>query len=686
MDDPGGRTAPTRQPALFGRARRRATATALCAALLAVACSGDEGADEPGSADRELEGSIELVVTDADRCDPIADGCLYPFPNDHFTVADDTSPTGRRVALDQASMPANADGVHIDPTHWNALDGFSPGAAVLLQIPDLDLAASGVAPITDIEQSLDPASPTVLLDADTGERIPHWVESDTYADESGEVATTFVRPAVSLPEGHRIVVAVRGLVDGRGDDVPPTDAFRALRDRLETDVAELEDRREAMEAVFDDLDRAGVPREDLILAWDFTVASAEALSSRLLQMRDDAFAALGDDAPAFSITTTTPSDRAGIATEVEGTYEIPLYLDQGGITGSSLVLDDDGRPTQTGTYIASFTCVIPEGASASDPAGTGVYGHGLLGSGRQVLGASSAVAAQGNFVFCGTDLIGMAEDDIANAVAIIGDLSTFNTLADRLHQGHLNTLFLGRLLIHPDGLGSHPAFQDGGTSILTDELVYYGISQGGIMGATTTAVAQDWTLAVLDVPAANYGLLLDRSIDFDPFRAVLDPAYPSAADRALGLQLIQMLWDRGEANGYLQHLIDDPYADTPEHQVLLHVALGDHQVTNIATEIQARTLGLSVHRPVFADGRTTAVNPWFGIPTLEYPFDGSGVVLWDSGAALPPDENQPAREGNDPHGDPRNTPAAIEQIVAFLTTGRIIDVCGDAPCVGVPRE
>ena len=31
------------------------------------------------------------------------------------------------------------------------------------------------------------------------------------------------------------------------------------------------------------------------------------------------------------------------------------------------------------------------------------------------------------------------------------------------------------------------------------------------------------------------------------------------------------------------------------------------------------------------------------------------------------------------------TPAAVEQIVAFLTTGQVIDVCGDAPCAGVPR-
>jgi hypothetical protein len=60
--------------------------------------------------------------------------------------------------------------------------------------------------------------------------------------------------------------------------------------------------------------------------------------------------------------------------------------------------------------------------------------------------------------------------------------------------------------------------------------------------------------------------------------------------------------------------------------------------------------------------------------------------MWDSGAEVPPDTNQPPRAGEDPHGDPRDTPAAIEQIVAFLTTGQIIDVCADQPCVGIPDD
>ncbi len=301
-------------------------------------------------------------------------------------------------------------------------------------------------------------------------------------------------------------------------------------------------------------------------------------------------------------------------------------------------------------------------------------------------GGAGPVAADSNTVFCGTDLIGMSAGDVVNAATILGNVSNFDTLADRLHQGHLNTLFLGRLMIHPDGLGSDPAFQQDGTPLLTDELYYYGISQGGIMGAATTAVAQDWTRAVLGVPGANYSLLLDRSVDFDEFRLVLDPSYPDPADRILVIQLIQMLWDRGEANGHLQHLTANPYPDTPDHVVLLHEAFGDHQVANVATEIEARTIGAAGHRPVLTDGRIADKEVFWGIPEITYPHRGSAIVMWDSGAVPPPLGNTTPTQGADPHEDPRVDPMAIAQITRFLRPdGVVIDVCDGGVCTAEPQ-
>ncbi len=50
----------------------------------------------------------------------------------------------------------------------------------------------------------------------------------------------------------------------------------------------------------------------------------------------------------------------------------------------------------------------------------------------------------------------------------------------------------------------------------------------------------------------NYSVLLNRSVDFDTYAAFLDPAYPDEMSQQMVLSMVQMLWDRGESNGYAQ--------------------------------------------------------------------------------------------------------------------------------------
>ena len=106
--------------------------------------------------------------------------------------------------------------------------------------------------------------------------------------------------------------------------------FRAYRDRLRSDVARASRTGGRTWTTCSARCSAGVDvrRRDLTLAWDFTVASGDNLSERLLAMRDDAFAALGDAAPAFAVTGVAPSTRANLATEVQGTFQVPQLPDR----------------------------------------------------------------------------------------------------------------------------------------------------------------------------------------------------------------------------------------------------------------------------------------------------------------------------------------------------------------------
>lgn len=618
--------------------------------------------------------------------------CLSPFPNDYFTVRDRSTDTGRRIDLAAESMPRNASGAPIDPAEWNRNDGFSPGSPIITFIPGLDLERTGAAPETDIGRSLRATAPIVLLDATSGRRVPHWAELDLSVT-TPEQRPLIVRPAVNFREGHRIIVALRRIRDGSGSTIEPGDAFRAYRDGAKTNEPAIEARRPHMQDVLKTLDRAGVNHDELYLAWDFTVASQRSLSERMLHIRDDAFDSLEGKAPSFSVTQVEDDVDERIVRRVTGTFTVPNYLTGDGAAGNRFNSGPNGLPQRNGDHTAPFICIIPRASLNVDgtvkQARPALYGHGLLGSEREVGAANLRdMANEHNFVFCATRWIGLSEEDIGNAVATLNDLSQFATVADRLQQGMLDTLFLGRLFKAKDGFAAADAFQGSQGKPVFDarELFYDGNSQGGIMGGAVTAVAQDWTRAVLGVPAMNYSTLLQRSTAWDTYRLVFDPAYPDQTDHALILGLVQMLWDRGEANGYVQHLTRDPYRDTPDHTVLMHEAFGDHLVSNSATEVEARVIGARAHRPALADDRSPARQPMWGIEGIDsYPYQGSAIVEWDSGAPPPPVGNIAPREGDDPHGDPRSSRDARRQKSEFLKrNGRVVDVCGGQPCIASP--
>jgi hypothetical protein len=146
-----------------------------------------------------------------------------PFPNDLYTVADRSTPTGRRVHFVQAAMPANAKGVRIDPHAWNWSDGFSPGGMLVVRIPGLDnqtaLQRSKLVPLTDMARAFDRSQGVVVIDAGTGARWPIWAELDTQAARDAD-RNLLIRPARNFLEGHRYIVALRHLVDRRGRPIP----------------------------------------------------------------------------------------------------------------------------------------------------------------------------------------------------------------------------------------------------------------------------------------------------------------------------------------------------------------------------------------------------------------------------------------------------------------------------------
>ena len=640
---------------------------------------------------------------------------MLPFPSDFYTAEDPSTPTGQRIDFNIAAMPRNVAGVPIDPTDYNRADGFSPGQQIVTKVPGLDnpeaFRNTGAVPITDLARYRDKKAPIVVINARTRKRHLIWSELDSNA-ASPEDVTLLIRPGVNFEEGERYIVALRNLKDAEGNAIEPQPAFRAIRDGEPTTDPAIEQRREQLEPVLDTLEEAGIARHDLYLAWDFTVASPESLAGRMLHIRDDAFAQLGDtnladmkvegDAPQFVVTATedfTREENPNVRRRIEGRILVPCYLDAPGCPPGSRFQHNplDGMPVRIpgNMHAASVVCNIPH-AAVEAPSRPATYGHGLLGEAAAVDGVATRVGGEHNITFCATDWSGMSFEDIPNVATILLDAGRFKTLADRGQQGMLNFLYLGRWMIHPDGAVANEAFQiDGKPVIDTERLFYYGGSQGGIMGGSLTSVAPDFDRGVLGVPGMNYSTLLQRSIDFETYSVVMYTAYPDELERQLVLSMIQMLWDRAESNGYAHHMTDDPYPNTPPHEVLLSMAYGDHQVTNWATMVMARTVGASVRAPILDPGRSNEVRPFYGIPRIgEFPFSGSALTVWDvgpfrtdadgqeRGTPPPPPENVPNDVGVDPHGpDASETvPGRLQYSEFMRIDGKVVDTCGDAPC------
>jgi hypothetical protein len=670
------------------------------AVLAAIMLVPGLAAASPHAPARPARPARTTAPASASGCDPIAAvACLLPFPDDYYTVRDPRTDTGRRVNFTSAMMPANVKGVPIDPAEWDRNDGFSPGTPILTVVPGIDLAATGAAPITNIGASLRRAAPIVIIDTRTGRRWPYWAELDANTTDTARQAL-IVRPAVRLAEGTHYVVALRNLRDSAGQQIPAGPAFAAmLAHRPPDGNPVLRARWFSMRRVLAELRRAGVGPAGLYQAWDFTTSGTRSLTERVLHMRDQAFAELGDRAPGAVITSVTDYTQAQnpfAARKVDGYINVPSYLSQpGGPPGSRLHYaaqspGPNALPEQIPGNVqqALFECVIPWAATAK-PARLALFGHGLFGDQTSVSAANAEQAAQeADTIFCGDAWIGMSSGDVPFLISESQDLSNFPAVPDRMQQAYLDFLFLGREMIHPDGLRTLAAFQGpGGRPLIAPHphFGYVGYSLGGIQGTALAALSQDYTRAVLGVPAVDFSTLLNRSVDFVPFEQLLTGSYPDKLAQQIGFGLMQMLWDRGEGDGYVAHVTSAPLERTPVKRVLLHMAFGDHQVTNIATEVEARDLGLHIYEPALAPGRDPDVVPFWGIPAIpHFPFAGSALIMWDSGSPPPPLGNVPATAGHDPHTDTANTPAARQQAAVFLLTGRVTDVCGGLPCVAIP--
>jgi hypothetical protein len=657
------------------------------------------------------QSGFELATLDRpDVCEVLNQGeCVLPFPSSRYLERADT-PTGWQVTLPGEALPTftRFDGRTdpLDTTRIRKQDGFSPTTQILMHFPGgLDVVKSNVSRLLPETRTYDPhhsveaGSPTVLVDWDTGERIPHWLENDARSPTL-ERRATFLRPGKSLTPGHRYIVALRDLKDAAGAPLAAEPAFAVLRDRRPTTIAGVEARRAGMEETFRRLRQLGVSRKNLVLAFDFVVRSDESLTSEMLAMRDTALDWLDARIDAGEITFTVDSveevapgcDAGGSFWKLaHGTFQVPLFLTRDPVKQRNLLGFLTEPLAQNGTYNAPYALAVPcdvfsDAPGPLRPVPGMVLGHGLLGTGADFV--EQLARTQGfddfDYVAAATNWSGLSELEIPNfLIGIFGDFDQFGALTDRLRQGQVATIVLTRMLAR-GAFNLHPEFQGpGGEGVLDrDEPPrYFGASLGGIMGLMFAALTPDVPKLAIDVGGINFSLLLQRATPFQPFQIILDMVSTDPMVQAIGISVLHEVWASGEPAGYATHIVRDPLPGTPAKQILMAVGLHDQAVPNIGSQLAGATLGLPI-----ADG--SVMTGLAGQEEISGPLD-SAYIVYDTGAYdptdprydpfLPPLANLQAPNGRcDPHGRQGVIPAALAQLVTFFEPGgRIENFCTD---------
>ncbi len=616
-------------------------------------------------------------------CNPIAyaHDCMLPYPSDWYLVPDDALPGGVRVELTPEAAPKSKDGLVVDPLLAHPSDGFSPHMPILALFPAGVDTSNLTFHLDGGDATLAVSSPTLLVHADTGELVPHWVELDAMAEDPAR-QVLIVRPFVRLADGARYIVAFQGLVGSDGGPVAPPLGFAHIVAAEVADdpvLAPLAARYE--QDIFPVLEKIGVARGGLQLAWDFTTATEARNTADMLAIRDDLLAQLDADGPPLMIDAVLPDFSDEMALRVEGRIEVPLYLEEDEPM-ARLHRGPDGTVTANGAHWVPFTLQVPR---TIWPAGAGFaprrilqYGHGFFGEREEInFGAMRSFSGERGFVMVATEWVGMALEDQADVVdTFFSSPSDAFVFTDRVHQALANQIALSHAL--RTSIAASEAIQAFGEPIYDpQQLHWYGISQGSIFGMTFMALSPVIEKAVLDVGGGPYSLMMTRSGSFADLFAIVKIAI---GDEPLTIQkfiaMSQHTWDRVDPLTYASHVLTDPYPDSPARTLLFTYGVGDHSVTNVASHLLMRAADLALLDP-------PAETPW-RVETTPAPAAGSAAIVVDFMYPNPAgiESRLPDKPPDDEnvHEGVRRNPKIRDTIDAFLQPGGKIENFCDGPC------
>lgn len=508
-----------------------------------------------GSATEAAEAAGKPCATLAVR------SCALPYPSDEFTVTDQKSATGRRLAMPETLIPANVlDQLGPGGRPGDAFDGADGFSALSPVIFELDR------PVRAESLPSDGGDEFVVIDEATGERqqirAEVWLDA-TFRGAPGTVVMAW--PVTTWEYGHTYVAGVRDLDGLLGDPAPP---------------AALVDPNGEVSGILDSLAGAtAANRGGYQSVTRFTVGSQQSVTA---PMRSMTAAARAEDHPVRNLRSNAPLLFEHGAATITGEVRITDFRDADGVV----------RPdAPTGHEWVRFILAVPD-RSDGLPAPVVIYGHGLTINKESMLIVASQNAAHGAATI-GIDVPnhGSRQAGQGGYLLDLAKPGELGRLAGMPLQGIIDHVSLTEAIVdHLSSIDLSPwkpfgAPGDGIADLDTSQLLYEGTSMGGVLGAGEFALIPEIDAAFLQVPGAGVVDIITHSWLW-PLFSTLIPSSASAGDAAALLGAASMLLDPGDPTHLLDELRDS------QRPVVVQVGVGDKVVPEFASDRLVRMLDL----------------------------------------------------------------------------------------------
>lgn len=656
-------------------------------------------------------------------CDPVdTTECLMPFPSSYFTRLDTTTVTGRRIDIQEEALKSlyKARGP-IHPSYVNEMDGFSTGGPIVFYLEGMregnGMGANGshLPAYDDIASSLTSNSVTLLLDIDAEILVPHFSEFDTIDLLRPSIV---MQPASPLRHNTTYAVAVVNAVNSNGVLLSPSAGLTGL---LASDHERSSFYRHqvipTLQGAAPWISQNGVIIQML---FDFTTASSTSQLGVVRAVRDGTLRQLNDAEWNWSRHVEVikiinrrcrrPKDR--IARVIHAQLDVPWFLSIDSPRHRASYIDreallSDQLPIESVKFIVLVPCsLVTQNENATNLTAIVDYGHSFLYSRQELLDSTflHKMANENGYILVASNWRGMSRLDLPIVLrTFVSEPHLFSSLRDNIIQGYGARVaiqhFCRRALLDMDFMSFQRPRNLHRDNSTRARYLFYGISQGGVLGGAYAALAGARDLldgTILGNPGTPFSLLMPRSDIFPFYETLMLLNLRYKRHVRIVLSLMQIFWDSVEVSGVLSPPLTEPYPET-----VIYTGLGDSTVTTLGAEVFARAYGALIVegeknlRPFgLASAQTVDLSKGDGhampFPVKSPPslLNESTVIFteilyekeWESISVLSNTSGGKAKEGsgvlyNDVHWCTRLDPALQHQINMFIMKGAFVNPC-----------